>query len=377
MNQGRWLVAFCLAALLGVSAAQAQVTPADAAAKPLLKTTFTDNDVNGWKTFGSSAKTSVVKDETRSGTDKNVLQYDYTIAKGEMSALFLTVNENEITDAHSFRFTVKADYPTTLVAALQEKDGGRYIAMFHVPGGKWQNVVLSPTDFVLAQDKTDPPDPDGKLDLDQVEGAGIADVSQFFAQTGDPGLSQLFNIRAGSHSIWLGDFTVSRQPVPGALSQSDARLDSFAEPQIGWLTVGSVELASVNGKPLTGQGISAAYHQSADSIVGLIRPFTQGKLEGKTDIKITLASDKQVSIVVQLEERDGGKYNTMVTVPGGNVPTSFTVKFADLKPANDSKDENNTFDPEKVYQILLIDLSGMLNKADGQNTLYIGDIRAE
>ncbi|MDX1934872.1 MAG: hypothetical protein SFU56_19920 [Capsulimonadales bacterium] len=376
MNQRRWLMALALMTIPGTAAFAQDAAPLETS-KPVLQTPFTNQDLNGWKAMGGNARVSVTTDETRPGGDKNVLQMDYSVVKGEMNFLYLTVNDNEITQAKSFRFAVKADYATTLAMTLQEKDGGRYSAAFHVPPGKWQTVVLSPSDFSLARENDAPVDTNGKLDLDQVNFVGLADAGQYFAQAGDPTLSQLFGIKPGSHSLKVADFTISRQPVAGGLTPSDARIDSFAGPQVNWLATGGVELAATGGKPLNGRGFSASYRQSQDRFSGFMRDVGQGKCLGKTALKMTLASEKAAKVIVQLEEKGGGKYNAIVTVPEGNVATPFVVRFADLKPADDSKDDNSTFDQGNIHRIVLIDVSGFLDKTDTQNTLHIGDLRFE
>ncbi|WP_410969811.1 hypothetical protein, partial [Salmonella sp. SAL4450] len=75
----------------------------------------------------------------------------------------------------------------------------RYVAMFTLPAGKWQQVELAPADFVLSEDGNDPPDPDNKLDLERVEAFGIVDVGQMLAQADNPEIEKLLNIKRGPH----------------------------------------------------------------------------------------------------------------------------------------------------------------------------------
>jgi hypothetical protein len=78
---------------------------------------------------------------------------------------------------------VKTDYPTSLAVVLSEKGGGNYTALFWSSANRWQQIRLAPCDFSLGERDNDPPHPDGKLDLDQVQGVGVTDLGQLFGST--------------------------------------------------------------------------------------------------------------------------------------------------------------------------------------------------
>jgi hypothetical protein len=353
-----------------------------APAAPLIHTTFAEGQGDGgWKAFGEKAKVTTTKDATREGTSKDVLQFDYTIGKGELGVLTLAINENEIAAAHSLRFTLKADQTTTLAAVMQEgNDGGRYVALFYAPADKWQTVTLAPSDFIRSDNPGDPQDPNGQLDMDRVQYVALTDLGQLFAQSDDPVVTALFNVKKGDHHFYLGDFEVGRTPLPGAsfAIKSDPRLDTFAYRQAGWLALTGAQLTTMSGKPLNGRGLQVTYHQEKGKIAGIVRPFPKGRLAGKDRLGLTLAAAKPTRVIVQIEERGGGegKYNTTVYVPGGAAAKDFSVPFKDFMAASDSKDTNGKLDLENVYQILLLDPSGLLDQTEGDNTLWVGDLKA-
>ena len=86
---------------------------------------------------------------------------------------------------------------------------------------------------------------------------------------------------------------------------------------------------------------------------------------------------KATKLLIQLEEKDGGKYNVMVDVPADKERADIAQAFADFKPADDSKDDNATLDLNQIKSVMVLDLSGMIdNAADADNTLWISGLRA-
>lgn len=373
-------------ALLGlvVTGARAQNAPPAPVSRQiapplLLRTDYVEGE-DGWQVFGTGAKLARVSDEE---TKKNALKFGYTLAKDGIAAMILPVSENEIGTARSFRFSVKASQATTLAAGIQEQGGGRYIALFHAPANKWQTVTLGASDFVLMEGPNDPKDPNGKLDLNQIQALAITDITQLLMQ-GDTELAKkLFGVTPGTRSLTVGEFTVSTESLPSAsfFSPADARLDTFAHPQVGWLALGGAMLERATGGPLTVSGLKMTYKQEAGKLNGIARQIPRGRLAGHDKLVVSVASEKPAVFLVQLEERSGGKYNYPVTLEGKKSGESLTARelvfpFADFKPSEDSKDPNNKLDLSDVYQILLIDVSGLLGTAKGEdNMLYLGGLR--
>jgi hypothetical protein len=81
--------------------------------------------------------------------------------------------------------------------------------------------------------------------------------------------------------------------------------------------------------------------------------------------------------VLQLEENGGGKYNTILDIPGARTAKEFSVAFTAFTPSDDSKDTNGTLDLGQVKTISLIDVTGIASSAGGMNTLWLGDIVAK
>src|SRR4051812_25794647 len=97
------------------------------ASAPLVHHTFEDG-VGRWMAMGPSSKVALTREAPHVKEGKAGLQYDYSVAKGEMGALLLPMPDGALAKAKAVRFWVRADAATTLVVALQEKQGGRYSA---------------------------------------------------------------------------------------------------------------------------------------------------------------------------------------------------------------------------------------------------------
>ena len=344
----------------------------------LIKHSF-DESVEGWTAFGDSASISVTNDAANVKSGKGALKFAYKLAKGEIDALALPTPNAMLGKMKSLRFWIKSDHVSPFIVSLAEHEGGKYNAVFTAPSNKWQLVELAPTDFLLAVDKNDPKDPNGKLDLDQVENLTMVDVGTFFAQSDNGELTKIFNIKPGAHTVYLDDFAVTEDIVPAAANSlnGDFRIDTFVHPQVAWIGLGTLSISAADGKPLDGRGIKVEYHQTPMAFAGIIRGISKGKLTGATKLSFDLASTKPAKFIVQLEEVSGGKYNyTMVSLDGGGVAKRVELPFSEFTASEDSKDDNGKLDLDQVKSILILDISGGLENADSDNTLWLGVIRA-
>lgn len=357
---------------LATGMALAQQTPPT----PLLHHTF-ENDPAEWTGFGNTAKVSLTHDAAHIKEGKGALQFDYAATKGEINVLVLPTPDGALKKMKALHFWIRADYPTVLAVALQEKEGGRYTSVFSVSGTGWQEVQLAAEDFILSTEENAPPDPDGKLDLDQVENLGIADYGQIFVQSDNADIQALLHVQKGPHTLYLDDFTVSAEALPDAAPATgkERPLDTPARPQVSWIRVGEIKTAGATGKPLTGPGLRADYHQGPGKFVGMMHPIARGSLKGMDQIAFTAAAVKPTKLVVQLEQAGGGKYRTIIDVPGGSEPKEFTLPSTGFEMTDDSGDRNGHFTPDQVNQILFLDASGLVDGADADTTLWINKLR--
>src|SRR5262249_32770382 len=111
-------------------------------------------------------------------------------------------------------------------------------------------------------------------------------------------------------------------------------------------------------------------------IVGLVRSIKRGSLDGMKTISVSVVSANACKLMIQVEEAGGGKYNTLVDVPGGSQLKVISIPFAELGAAEDSKDTNGKLDLDQVNQLVIADIYGIAGMGEGDNTLWIGAVKA-
>jgi len=301
------------------------------APKPIVSHSFEEND-GGWKSIGGSGVVSVTHNAADVKSGKGALQFTFDLKKGEFSILVLPTPDMALARAKSLGFWIKSDHSTPFAVVIQEKDGGRFNAMFSAQKDTWQKVELSTADFNLDTGKDAPKDADGKLDIDKAENVGMIDLAWLFVQA-DPAVATAFGISEGKRTIYVDDFTVSPTPLAPAstIKAGEGSFDTFARPQIAWIALGEVQASRTTGKPLEGPGVQLQYHQAAAKVAGLSRYIPVGSLAGASKIGVSAASLKPAKIILQVEEKGGGKYNTVIELPGNSGRADLTVSLADAQ----------------------------------------------
>jgi hypothetical protein len=381
-----------LLGLLGfASALQAQPVVGGGIGK--LTDTFLDfeDGQTVFEVLGEGGKVSVDKNKGIARAGNAALRFDYPLAPGQFNSLIKTGQPGEASKLKSFRFWVKSDYATTLVFVLQEQDSGRHVALINTPKNQWQRVELSLDDFVLSTDANDPQDNNGRLDMDLVVAAALTDFKQFLINFDDENMRKLMGLKNGPHSFWVDDFEASREALPVAEVDPNeppgtSFLDAFLRPQLSWAVMGDVLVKQVTeaslkeqGRTITvrGQGLQAEYRQQPGTLIGLVKPFRTGALKDMAALRFAVATAQPMTLLLQLEETSGGKYNTTVELPADDKPGEVRLVPMLFEQAEDSKDNNNRLDLSQVKHISFIDITGFLGGAVADNVLWISNLRVE
>lgn len=118
------------------------------------------------------------------------------------------------------------------------------------------------------------------------------------------------------------------------------------------------------------------YEVGPTAIAGLLRAVTPGALAGMDRVEFSLATVLPCTLLVQLEEKGGGKYNAMVPSTGLSTAKQIAIPFSEFEKAEDSVDGNETLDLAAVKQLVILDATGIQAGKEQSNTLWLGPIVA-
>jgi hypothetical protein len=250
---------------------------------------------------------------------------------------------------------------------LSEKEpGGRYMASFWSPANTWQEIELTPADFIVNDGPGDPVDADGKLDTDSLQGVGIFDLAEFFGALPDnPDFPVIINRPSGTHTILLEDFqllSTPRQPP------SAGAIDAFDRNFLRWLTLGGMDLRlSVASNPLGMPALQAKYEQAEGQFAVLLRPLSNLDLAKATRLAFDIASEHESTLIISLESKQGERYNLTVYPPGGRERFHVNLKLSDFEGLG-------KLNPAKLKSLGITDITVASGGAPATNTIWIGKV---
>ena len=337
--------------VLGALAATAQQS-----SDVLLRQTF-ETDTAGWAALGPGAAVHATN---------HALSLTYEPRPKQITAAFLPASP-AFARMQRIRFRARSDYDTALAVVLSEKEpGGRYIASFWAPANTWQEIELTPADFVVTDGPGDPVDADGKLDTDSLQGIGIFDLAEFFAALPDsPEFPVAINRPSGTHTILLEDFRLlsSSRQRPGA-----GVIDAFDRDFLQWITLGGMDLKlSYAGNPLETRALQAKYQQAEGQFGLLLRPLSNFDLSQATRLAFDIASEHESTLVISLELKQGGRYNLTIYPPGGREPFHVNLKLSDFEGPG-------KLDPAKLKSLGITDITVASGGAPATNMIWIGKV---
>jgi len=361
------LLACCASALTGAAVRQVP---------PLLEYTFATNE-QGWTVFqpqGDKAKVGLIHDPAHVKVGTASLKYTYQVTSGELSVAMVPIADGAIAKMKSLSFWVLSDHASGLAVTISEKGGGHYNGIIYAPKDRWQEVNMSLNDFTLATGPSDPKDDNGKLDPEKIESISLIDFDQFLFQT--PAIATALHIAEGTRNIYLSGVKITEKVLSDAITTTGnaTKVDSYDRPQVGWMGLGVGNLSVAQAGPLNELSLKADYHVGMGQICGVIRPVPAKTLAGAKTISLHWASAKSGTFILQFEEDGGAKYNRTLQSEGGSKAIDNTIALSSFTHSEDSKDDNNQLDPEKVHQVALIDASGVAGTTDQDNILWIGSV---
>jgi hypothetical protein len=358
----------CLICLAALSALAQHESPT------LLFQTF-DKDASGWTAMGDGAEVRTTRDAARARPGHAALEFTYDIAPKRFAGAVLGAPES-IGRMRSLRFWARSDHNTALGVLLAEKKpgGGNYVAWFWAPANAWQAIELTPAEFTAADGPNDPVDPDGKLDVDQVNGIGVFDLAQYFSQfPAGPALPLSVAAQSGRHSLWLDSFEVSAgAPALPTAAAETAPIDPPGRGFLQWIAPGQMDLR-VSGAdgPLGAGALQASYHPVEGRIELLVRRVPNAQLAAARRLVFDIASEREAAlmVVIEMTQPGGGtgpRFTMPVYPPGGREVFHVDLKLADFHGPGQ-------FDPARWRTIAIIETPS----ADaGPNTLWVANLAA-
>ncbi|CEK13501.1 hypothetical protein [Chthonomonas calidirosea] len=373
-------LAFCLAG----SASKAQSTA-------LLTDTFTENTAP-WTNLGGVGIRVTHQATELPPNAKGALVFTYTVNPQKQEAnnalpfqaLIRPVKPGTLAALQAIRFQAYSDIGAPFICVLSEHQGGRYLQIFWLPPKTWQSITLYPKDFWLSDNKGDPPDPDGKLDLDQVEAIGIVPMNTLLTSfmSTDPQMVGLLQPSSGQYTFRLADFealsNIAAAPPPKLPDdEKGVWIDPLNEEIIHWLLIGSQEMQYDLHPPFPGHAIAVHYQQGPARLILLLHDLHRVAMENTDRIVFQAAAEKGVRLAVSLQMKDGARYFQLVDIPGDSKPTTVSVNIAAMQPEPDSQEAlNHPIDTGQLTTLILADVSFLFGQPEQQNTIWIGPVRA-
>lgn len=348
------------------------------------------------------AKVGVTDKANQVKTGKGSLYYIYNVVPKNVNVL-ATMRPLALEGMRSLRFRLKCDTASLIALALREEGGARYQTTFYCPAGQWQQVAFDLSEFTLADDS---PDPNGRLDLDQLQGMFLADVSGY--------LIEMLGGQQGARVLWLDDFEYSSQPgaataTAGAAEDGSQAIDSFDSGVFRWVPLlldvtGGQLKAGLSDAPLSfGEGapakvqadgaagavpaagvpaaggsksLTTTYKREPGKIQGWLRSLLAGDLKTAASISLALKTSGDGLFLLSVTEKDNSRYQQLIELKAADGWKKLSYALSDFKLADDSTDENNALDTAQIKEISLADLSAMLpGGGQGDNTLWLDEVR--
>lgn len=319
-----------------------------------------------WTALGEGASAQAGREEGWSRQGRPALDYRYQVGKGQLSLLVLPIHGAALARAGGLSFAVKASHMSNLLLALEEQGGGRWSLPVTVNAGQWQEVRIALDDLVLAVGGDAPPDSNGRLDLERVRRLSVVDVGAMLASK-SPDAMRLFGIPGGAHRLALDDL---RFTAAGPRADSADSLDGFARPSPPWSTFGASRAEPGREAPLSQPGWVVDYRKQTGAVMSVIRPLPAGALSGADALELSLASRIKTSLVLKLEQSDGDKFEASFDLPGRAELQTVSLKLADFKRSDDSGSRNARPRPERIVNLLLLDIGGLF-ASKGENRLWL------
>lgn len=329
------------------------------------------------------SKIAITREAASVKSGKGALSWSYEITPKTVRVLALQ-RPIDLTGMKSLRLWVKCSKATSVIVGLGDPSGASYQANAHCPAGAWQEIAVNLDELTVDEPAKDP---NGKLDLDQVNSITVFDIGGFIAM--------FLPDMKGARTMMLDDIGFSSKPVATTTGAGQVTrvvpihlVDNFESSVIRWIPI-SLDLSegpkfalfdapvAVDKDVPTGggkQSLKFSYPRKGKKVHGVMRNLEKVDLGKATTLDLALKCSHDGTFFVAIEEKDGSRYNMKVDLLLGDWK-SFSWPLSGFTLADDSQDENGKLDPDQIKQITVVDATQLLgsNEAD-QVHLWIDQV---
>lgn len=366
------LLLVVVASLLVVGWAQAQ---------PLQAWDF-EKPEHGWVAVDQQAELKVTDDPAHVYEGKGALQFTFQPrqpAAGESPGVMLVPLQG-MPGVQSVQIAMQTSVSGPMIIVIPEKDESSYMYMSYIEAGDWHVVTIPLSDFTLGQDSVDEND---ALDLDQIAGLAFVDPTTWLMEATLGGEFKFFTNRPERRDLWIDSVqllpTLPDRLKPGVLNNAPALMVENCDADSAyWVVLGGKDLKTATDTAQAARGASLRldYELPEKNLLALGHNVRRGLLTNAKTIAFCGRATTTLSLVVVLEEADRSRYSTLVEVPGGEWK-EFVIALADLKLEDDSEDQDQGLQPEKVTAIQFLDATPLLTGGESTNSLWIDEVRAQ
>jgi hypothetical protein len=329
------------------------------------------------------AKISIVRAAGAAKVGKGALSYTFEVIPGTIRVLALQ-KAMDLSGMKSLRLWVKCSHATAVIIGLGEASGASYQAAASCAAGVWQEVSVN-----LDELTPDEPakDPNGKLDLDQINSITVFDIGGFLA-TFLPDLK-------GQRTLSIDDVAFSSKALTTTSGLTQVTrvvpiylVDNFESPVVRWIPV-SIDLADgpkfnvfdarvdIDKEVPDGGGkgsLRFSYPRKGQKLHAVMRSLDKVDLGKAAGVDLAIKSSHDGTFIVSIEEKDGSRYNRTVELLAGDWK-KCSWALTEFTKADDSQDENDRLDAPQIKQISIVDISTVAGKGEAnENHLWIDQV---
>jgi hypothetical protein len=269
-------------------------------------------------------------------------------------------------------FAVRAKLLTPLMVVLSPAGGAGYARPVMVMPGAYRHVKLFLNEF-LPDEKIPPPAK--PLNGGDIQGMGFLDGSAFlvmFAKAAESSPIRVPMPKMGDNEIWLDDIKLTDEPPP---AQPPALIDATGEAAKFAAVMNADgqfdrEPGGLAGKPCW----VMKYLLGEKEVTAIWGGAPIGALIGTSGLHVTLSVTAPVAMILQVKERNGAEYSTMLSLQPGQA-LDRVVTWSEFKLGDNQNDPDGKLDLDVIKEMALIDISGAIPGGKPQaNELRIGVI---